>query len=177
MTSATNGADCDILMVVMESGKCCEGACLPIPQPGTDPCEWAMDNKNLMSPIDQNKLSPGSKVMGYVLCVFGEKYACTVPYNFPSLWGPNMKACILQEENNHLGSTTAQCPPCIGMATYPNSTAWKDEECAARAATFACMKGLTNGASSWYQQTIRDALDGIWNDMNRMGCTNLPPTP
>ena len=63
------------------------------------------------------------------------------------------------------------------MAKYPDDQTQKDEECAARAATFACMEGLKAGASNWYKDTIEDALDGIWNDMNNMGCTNLPPKP
>lgn len=171
-------SDCQVQMVLLEPGKCCEGECLPIPQPGKDPCEWAMDNKNLMSPVDQNRLARGSKTMGYVLCVFGEKYACTVPYNFPSSWGQDMKDCIMQEETNHLNSTTALCPPCIGMATYPtNSTAWKDEECVARSATFACMGGLTNGASSWYKTTLKTIQENIRQDMIDMGCPNIPPAP
>ena len=172
-----DGAECDILMVVMEKGKCCDGECLPIPQPGIDPCAWALDNKNLMSPADKNKLQCGSRTMGYVLCIFGAKYACTVPCNFPSTWGPDMKNCIMQEENNHLGSTTAQCPPCIGMAKYPNVTAEKDEECTARAATFACMEGLKTGASRWYKQTIKDAQINIRQDMIDRGCPNIPPAP
>ena len=170
-------SDCQVQMVLLEPGKCCEGECLPIPQPGIDPCNWALDNKNLMSPTDQNKLKRGSRTMGYILCVFGEKHACTVPYNFPSSWGPDMKDCIMKEEINHLGSATAQCPPCIGMATYPDAATKNDEECIARAATFDCMGGLTNGASSWYQQTIKDVQKGIWIDMKNMGCPNLPPEP
>lgn len=88
-----------------------------------------------------------------------------------------MKAFIMQEEIDHLDSATAQCPPCIGMATYPDKNTYKYEECIAYAKTFACMEGLKNGATPWYQDTIDDALLGIWNKMNGMGCTNLPPQP
>ena len=178
VVNATNGTNCAILMVVMESGKCCNGECFPVPQPGVDPCSWALDNKNLMSPVDQSKLQCGSDTMGYVLCIFGDKYACTVPCNFPSSWDQDMKNCILQEEINHLNSLTAQCPDCIGMAKYPDDQTQKDEECAARAATFACMEGLKAGASSWYQRIIRDAQIDIRNDMiNKLHCSNIPPAP
>ena len=177
VANATSGSNCVITLILPEPGKCCEGECWPIPQPGKDPCEWALDNKNLMSPADQNILKKGSKTMGYVLCVFGAQYPCTIPYNFPASWGPDMKDCILQEETNHLNSTVSQCPPCIGTAFIADAAAYHDEECNARAATYACMEGLKSSASSWYKDTIEDALDGIWNDMNNMGCTNLPPKP
>jgi hypothetical protein len=175
--NAANGTDCDIQMVLMETGKCCDGECLPVPQPGVDPCTWALDNKNLMSPADRSKLRCGSDTMGYVLCIFGEKYACTVPCNFPSSWGQDMKDCIMKEETNHLNSATAQCPPCIGMAKYPDGPTEKDEECAARAATFACMETLTNEASHWYKITIYRALVNIRQDMIDRGCPNIPPEP
>ena len=164
-------------MVVKEAGKCCNGECMPLPQNGRDPCAWAMDNKDLMSPADKNQLRNGSGTMGYVLCLFGDQYPCTVPNNFPSSWGQDMQDCILQEESDHLGSTTIRCPPCIGMATFPDGPTRKDEECAARADTFACMEDLKAGASSWYRQTINEAQKGMWNDMNKMGCENLPPEP
>lgn len=88
-----------------------------------------------------------------------------------------MKAFIMQEEIDHLDSATAQCPPCIGMATYPDKNTYKYEECIAYAKTFACMEGLKAEASSWYKKTINAALNDIWDEMNNMGCTNLPQEP
>lgn len=166
-----NGTACTING---KPGKCCGGICYEVPGEGEDPCDWANSHQSMFPQSQQQEVFGDPECFGYVLCLNGEKYPCTIDSHVAaahSSWGSEILGCMKAHEQEHKDQGVT-CPPCgVTAGTGPTSHEEADQlECEAFYKEWECLDALDELSVDG----VMGATERVMCAMRALNCTNIP---